>query len=109
MTDTDINELYLKTARERSEELERRLESREAELAAIRTQREDASSALLAILRPELERMVETIVVHGGTYENIRERLEDLEVETRDLSLTIRQEVREMILDGDISISLDVM
>ena len=90
-------------------ELSRKLESREDELASIRAQRDDAAAAMLAVLRPELERMVETLVVHGGTVENIRLRLEDLEVETRDLSLTIRQEVREMILDGDISISLDVM
>ena len=90
-------------------ELERRIESRDAELASIRAQRDAAAAAMLAVLRPELERMVETLVVHGGTVENIRERVEDLEVETRDLSLSIRQEVREMILDGDISISLDVM
>ena len=99
----------VETARDHAAELSRKLESREAELASIRSQRDDAAAAMLAVLRPELERMVETLVVHGGTVENIRERLEDLEVETRDLSLTIRQEVREMILDGDISISLDVM
>jgi hypothetical protein len=90
-------------------ELSRKLESREDELASIRAQRDDAAAAMLAVLRPELERMVETIVVHGGTVENIRLRLEDLEVETRDLSLTIRQEVREMIADGDITVSVDVM
>jgi len=99
----------VETARDRAVELERLLASREAELASIRAQRDDAAAAMLAVLRPELERMVETLVVHGGTVENIRERLEDLEVETRDLSLSIRQEVREMIADGDITVSVDVM
>ena len=90
-------------------ELSRKLESREDELASIRAQRDDAAAAMLAVLRPELERMVETLVVHGATVEDLRSRLDVIEVETTDLSLAIRQEVREMILDGDISISLDVM
>jgi len=90
-------------------ELGRRLESREDELASIRAQRDDAAAAMLAVLRPELERMVETIVVHGATFEALQTRVDNIEAETTDLSLAIRQEVREMILDGDISISLDVM
>ena len=97
-------------------ELSRKLESREAELASIRSQRDDAAAAMLAVLRPELERMVETIVGTGATYENLETRLENLEtrvanleVETSDLSLAIRQEVREMIADGDITVSVDVM
>ena len=99
----------VETARDRAVELERLLASREAELASIRAQRDDAAAAMLAVLRPELERMVETLVVHGATVEDLRSRLDVIEVETPDLSLAIRQEVREMILDGDISISVDVM
>jgi hypothetical protein len=72
-------------------ELQRRLESRENELAAIRGQREDTSAALVALLRPEIERMVEDIL------------------STADKSSDIRDEVREMIADGDIVVSLDVM
>ena len=90
-------------------ELSRKLESREDELASIRAQRDDAAAAMLAVLRPELERMVETLVVHGATVEDLRSRLDVIEVETTDLSLAIRQEVREMIADGDITVSVDVM
>lgn len=72
-------------------ELQRQIASRDNELAAIRAQREDASAALLAILRPEIERMVEDIL------------------STADKSSDIRDEVREMIMDGEIVVSLDVM
>ncbi len=72
-------------------ELQRQLDSRDNELAAIRAQREDASAALVALLRPEIERMVEDIL------------------STADKSSDIRAEVREMIDDGDIVVSLDTM
>ena len=72
-------------------EPQRQIAPRDNHLAAIRAQPEDTSAALLAILRPELERMVEDIL------------------STADKSSDIRDEVREMIMDGEIVVSLDVM
>jgi predicted nucleic acid-binding Zn-ribbon protein len=95
-------------------ELQRQIDARDNELAAIRAKREDTSAALLAILRPELEKMVQDLVTCGFTYEDLRSRIVDLETKALAMSLEdpssdIRAEVREMIADGDIVVSLDVM
>ena len=115
-----------------AQDLERRIEFRDRELASqrdellsIRNQRDEAAAALLAIIQPELERMVEGTfadkIEHGATFEDMRRALFEQKglasllddrvavLEAADKSTDIRDEVREMIMDGEIVVSLDVM
>lgn len=115
-----------------AQDLERRIEFRDRELASqrdellsIRNQRDEAAAALLAIIQPELERMVEGTfadkIEHGATFEDMRRALFEQKglasllddrvavLEAADKSTDIRDEVREMIRDGEIVVSIDIM
>ena len=95
-----------------------------SEINSLRTQRDETASALLAVFRPELEKMVNNVMDEWcRPLELLRERLEELlDEDTRDddkaedicrevrdmIAEDIRREVRDMIADGEIIVSLDV-
>ena len=94
----------LKNLRDYAEGLERNTHQMSGEIQSIRTQRDEAAAALLAIIRPELERMVQDL----PAFSDLSDRLERLE-DTEGNADTIRDEVRDMIRDGDITVTVDVM
>jgi predicted nucleic acid-binding Zn-ribbon protein len=129
--DLDVAAHDLKELREHAERLERSLESTSSlnssltsEINSLRTQRDETASALLAVFRPELEKMVNNVMDEWcRPLELLRERLEELlDEDTRDddkaedicrevrdmIAEDIRREVRDMIADGEIIVSLDV-
>ena len=106
-TGADINAAAhdLKNLRDYAEGLERNTQLMSGEIQSIRTQRDEAAAALLAIIRPEMERMIDEAVEQCRPLEDLRERVERLE---NDLGDDIRREVRDMIQDGEIVVSVDL-
>lgn len=96
----------IKNLRDYAESLERSINQMSGEINSIRTQRDDAARALLAIFRPELERMVDELLEYNRPLEDLRERVERLE-DNDDKADDIRREVRDMIADGEIVISVE--
>ena len=104
--DLDAAAHDIKNLRDYAERIERSVNQMSGEIQSIRTQRDEAAAALLAIFRPELERMIDEAVEQCRPIDDLRDRVERLEesgVEGDD----IRREVREMIADGDIIVTLD--
>jgi chromosome segregation ATPase len=97
----------IKNLRDYAEQLERSVNQMSGEINSIRTQRDEAAAALLAIFRPELEKMVDELLEYNRPLEDLRERVERLE-DDDDKSDDIRREVREMIQDGEIVVSIDI-
>ncbi len=95
----------LKNLRDYAEGLERNTHQMSGEIQSIRTQRDEAAAALLAIIRPEMERMIDEAVEQCRPLEDLRERVERLE---NDLGDDIRREVRDMITDGEIVVTVDI-
>ena len=96
----------IKNLRDYAERIERSVNQMSGEIQSIRTQRDEAAAALLAILRPELERMIDAAVEQCRPIDDLRDRVERLE-DDDDKADDIRREVREMIADGDIIVSID--
>jgi len=103
--DLDAAAHDLKNLRDYAERIERSVNQMSGEIQSIRTQRDDAARALLAIFRPELEKMVDELLEHNRPLEDLRERVERLE---NDLGDDIRREVRDMIQDGEIVVNIDI-
>jgi len=105
-TGADINAAAhdIKNLRDYAEGLERNTQQMSGEIQSIRTQRDEAAAALLAIIRPELERMVQDL----PALSDLSDRLDHLE-DNEGNADTIRDEVRDMIRDGDITVTVDVM
>ena len=97
----------IKNLRDYAERLEWNVGQMSGEINSIRTQRDEAAAALLAIIRPELEKMVDELLEYNRPLEDLRERVERLE-DDDDKADTIRTEVREMIQDGEIVVSIDI-
>jgi phage shock protein A len=95
---------------EYAEQLESNIQKMSGEIQSIRTQRDEAAAALLAIFRPELERMivdfVDAAVGQCRPLEDLRERVERLE-DDDDKADEIREEVRDMIRDGELVVTID--
>lgn len=122
--DLDVAAHDLKELREHAERLERSLESTSSlnssltcEINTLRIQRDETASALLAAFRPELENMANGLLDEWlRPLEILRERLEALEemvgaglsANDDDKAEDIRREVRDMIADGEIIVSIDV-
>ena len=105
---TDIKAAALdhRNLQEYAERLESNIQKMSGEIQSIRTQRDEAAAALLAIFRPELERMIDAAVEQCRPIDDLRDRVERLE-DADDKADDIRREVREMIADGDIIVSID--
>ena len=103
--DLDAAAHDLKNLRDYAERIERSVNQMSGEIQSIRTQRDEAAAALLAIIRPELEKMVDDAVEQCRPLEDLRERVERLE---NDLGDDIRREVRDMIQDGEIVVNIDI-
>lgn len=97
----------IKNLRDYMERLERSVNQMSGEINSIRTQRNDAAAALLAIIRPELETMVDELLEYNRPLEDLRERVDRLE-DDDDRAEEIRREVRDMIADGEIVVSVEV-
>ena len=95
----------IKNLRDYAEQLERSVNQMSGEIQSIRTQRDKAAAALLAIFRPEMERMIDAAVEQCRPLEDLRERVESLET---DLGDDLRRELRDMITDGEIIVNIDV-
>ena len=93
----------LKNLRDYAEGLERSTHQMSGEIQSIRTQRDEAAAALLAIIRPELERMVQDL----PAFSDLSDRLDHLE-DNEGNADTIRDEVRDMVLEGEIVVTLDL-
>ena len=104
--DLDAAAHDLKNLRDYAERIERSVNQMSGEIQSIRTQRDEAAAALLAIFRPELERMIDAAVEQCRPIDDLRDRVERLE-DDNDKADDIRREVREMIADGDIIVSID--
>ena len=108
---TDIKAAALdhRNLQEYAERLESNIQKMSGEIQSIRTQRDEAAAALLAIFRPELERMivdfVDAAVGQCRPLEDLRERVERLE-DDDDKANDIREEVRDMIRDGELVVEL---
>jgi len=73
----------IKNLRDYAESLERSVNQMSGEINSIRTQRDAAAAALLAIFRPELETMVQSLVNEQlddmrGDIEDMKERVDDI-------------------------------
>jgi predicted nucleic acid-binding Zn-ribbon protein len=66
----------IKNLRDYAERLEWNVGQMSSEINSIRTQRDDAAAALLAIFRPELEKMVQLLV---------NEQIEDMQADIEDM------------------------
>jgi len=106
--DLDAAAHDMKNLRDYGERLERSTHQMSAEIQSIRTQRDEAAAALLAIFKPELEKMIDAAVDDCRALSDIADRLDNLEDPGR-ASDAIRDEVKDMIRDGDITISIDHM
>lgn len=105
--DLDAAAHDLKNLRDYAERIERSVNQMSGEIQSIRTQRDEAAAALLAIIRPELERMIDDAVEQCRPLEDLRDRVERLEGDhTGDDE--IRGTVRDMIRDGDIIVNIDI-
>ncbi len=104
--DLDAAAHDMKNLRDYGERLERSTHQMSAEIQSIRTQRDEAAAALLAIFKPELEKMIDAAVNDCRAISDIEDRLDNLE-DPGNLTDTVRSEVKDMIRDGDITISID--
>jgi len=104
--DLDAAAHDLKNLRDYAERIERSVNQMSGEIQSIRTQRDEAAAALLAIIRPELERMIDDAVEQCRPLEDLRDRVERLEGDHTGY-VEIRDTVRDMIRDGDIIVSID--
>ncbi len=101
----------LKNLRDYAEGLERNTHQMSGEIQSIRTQRDEAAAALLAIIRPELQKMIERELEGATAIEDLSDRLTDLDdrlERVEDPADTIRDEVRDMVRDGEIVVSVDL-
>ena len=104
----------IKNLRDYAEQLERSVNQMSGEIQSIRTQRDDAAQALLAIFRPELEKMVDELLEYNRPLEDLRERVELFGYRVKrledddDKADDIRREVRGMIQDGEIVVNIDI-
>jgi len=94
--------------REYAEELERSVNQLSGEVNSIRTQRDAAAAALLAIFRPELETMVQSLVNEQlddmrGDIEDMKERVDDIPNED-DINDAVREFMR---YEAKFKITLD--
>jgi len=96
----------IKNLRDYAESLERSINQMSGQINCIRTQRDESAAALLAIFRPELERMIDDAVEQCRPLEDLRDRVERLEGDHTGY-VEIRDTVRDMIRDGDIIVSID--
>jgi len=105
----------LKNLRDYAEGLESNTHRMSAEIQSIRTQRDEAAAALLAIIRPELQKMIEQELEGATALTDLNDRVTeiddrlDLLADDEGNADTIRDEVRDMIRDGDITVTVDVM
>lgn len=102
----------LKNLRDYAEGLERSTHKMSGEIQSIRTQRDEAAAALLAIIRPELENMIALELEASAGMDNVNDRLNDFEdrlERMEDNGETVRDEVKDMIRDGEIVVTVDVM
>jgi uncharacterized coiled-coil DUF342 family protein len=99
----------IKNLRDYAERLEWNVHQMSSEINSIRTQRDEAAAALLAIFRPELEKMIDDALEYCRPFENLRERVEQLEEVEQIEGDDIRREVRNMIQDGEIIVNIDVV
>ena len=106
--DLDAAAHDMKNLRDYGERLERSTHQMSAEIQSIRTQRDEAAAALLTIFKPELEKMIDAAVNDCRALSDIRDRLDELE-DPGNLTDTVRSEVKDMIRDGDITITIDHM
>ncbi len=101
----------LKNLRDYAEGLERNTHQMSGKIQSIRTQRDEAAAALLAIIRPELQKMIERELEGATAIEDLSDRLTDLDdrlERVEDPADTIRDEVRDMVRDGEIVVSVDL-
>lgn len=101
----------LKNLRDYAEGLERNTQQMSGEIQSIRTQRDEAAAALLAIIRPELQKMIEQELEGAVAVENLNDRVSDLDdrlERVEDPADTIRDEVRDMVRDGEIVVTVDL-
>ena len=106
----------LKNLRDYAEGLERNTHQMSGEIQSIRTQRDEAAAALLAIIRPELQKMIEQelhlfALQDTVAYDDLNDRLADLDERlerVEDPADTIRDEVRDMVRDGEIVVTVDL-
>jgi len=102
----------IKNLRDYAESLERSTHKMSGEIQSIRTQRDEAAAALLAIIRPELQNMIEQEIDGGRVMDDFENRLTDFDdrIELLENSgETVRHEVKDMIRDGEIIVTVDVM
>lgn len=110
--DLDAAAHDMKNLRDYAEGLERNTHQMSGEIQSIRTQRDEAAAALLAIIRPELQKMIEQEIEDLPALSDLSDRITELAdrlERVEDPADTIRDEVRDMIRDGDITVTVDVM
>ena len=112
-TGADINAAAhdIKNLRDYAEGLERNTQQMSGEIQSIRTQRDEAAAALLAIIRPELQKMIEQELEGAVAVENLNDRVSDLDdrlERLEDPADTIRDDVRDMVRDGEIVVTVDL-
>jgi len=110
-TGADINAAAhdIKNLRDYAEGLERSTHQMSGEIQSIRTQRDEAAAALLAIIRPELQKMIEQEL--ETAIDDLKDRMSDLDdrlERLEDPADIIRDEVRDMVRDGEIVVSVDL-
>jgi len=102
----------IKNLRDYAESLERNTHKMSGEIQSIRTQRDEAAAALLAIIRPELENMIALELEASSAMDGVNDRLNDFEdrlERMEDNGESVRDEVKDMIRDGEIIVAVDVM
>ncbi|MEL0014948.1 MAG: hypothetical protein VW715_07015 [Rhodospirillales bacterium] len=101
----------IKNLRDYAESLERNTQQMSGEIQSIRTQRDEAAAALLAIIRPELQKLIEQELKNGPAIDDLNDRIADIDdrlERVEDPADTIRDEVRDMVRDGEIIVTVDL-
>lgn len=101
----------IKNLRDYAESLERNTQQMSGEIQSIRTQRDEAAAALLAIIRPELQKLIEQELKDGPAIDDLNDRIADIDdrlERVEDPADTIRDEVRDMVRDGEIIVTVDL-
>lgn len=101
----------IKNLRDYAESLERNTQQMSGEIQSIRTQRDEAAAALLAIIRPELQKLIEQELKDNPAIDALDDRIADIDdrlERVEDPADTIRDEVRDMVRDGDIIVTVDL-
>ena len=107
--DLDAAAHDMKNLRDYAERIERSTQQMSGEIQSIRTQRDEAAAALLAIIRPELQKMIEQEL--ETAIDDLKDRMSDLDdrlERVEDPADIIRDEVRDMVRDGEIVVSVDL-